>query len=183
LKNRQSLLEKQKLYRQANKESFAERDRRYRRNNRRVISEKAREYRKNNKDKIRRNQRKWEMANPDRVREATRKYAEADPQRRRDIAKRWRENNWDKKLADQRKRRGMKYKKSHAPYDFKAICAQFGNRCLACGRSDVKLTVDHVLPISRGGADAPDNVQPLCQSCNSSKGVKTTDYRSKDGRE
>ena len=34
------------------------------------------------------------------------------------------------------------------------------------------LTVDHVVPKSRGGTDDPDNLQLLCGACNSMKGTK-----------
>lgn len=56
------------------------------------------------------------------------------------------------------------------------IQAQYGHRCLACG-SDGPLTIDHVVPVSKGGANTAANVQPLCGPCNSSKATKTTDYR------
>jgi 5-methylcytosine-specific restriction endonuclease McrA len=49
---------------------------------------------------------------------------------------------------------------------------------LCCGRPDVKLTQDHVVPLARGGSNLIDNIQPLCASCNSSKGTQTIDYRS-----
>ena len=35
------------------------------------------------------------------------------------------------------------------------------------------LTVDHILPRSRGGTDHLDNLQLLCLGCNSSKGNRT----------
>ena len=56
------------------------------------------------------------------------------------------------------------------------VIALYGNRCLCCG-AETALTVDHVIPLARGGSDLLDNKQPLCKSCNSSKGVKTVDYR------
>ena len=68
-----------------------------------------------------------------------------------------------------------------ASYDFIKLCQRYGNKCLACGRSDVALTVDHVVPLSRGGTDTEDNIQPLCFSCNASKGTKTADYRGEKG--
>lgn len=36
-------------------------------------------------------------------------------------------------------------------------------------------TIDHVLPLSRGGRNSFDNCVPCCRSCNSSKGNKTAE--------
>lgn len=58
-----------------------------------------------------------------------------------------------------------------------ALCAKFGNRCLCCGRDDVQLTVDHIVPVSMGGSNDISNIQPLCKSCNSRKHQKIVDYR------
>jgi 5-methylcytosine-specific restriction endonuclease McrA len=55
---------------------------------------------------------------------------------------------------------------------------QYGNKCLCCQTRE-KLTADHVIPLANGGSNAINNIQPLCRSCNSSKGIKTTDYRRK----
>jgi len=60
--------------------------------------------------------------------------------------------------------------------DFRSICEAYGNRCLRCG-SEGPLTRDHVQPKSRGGDESLANMQPLCRSCNSKKGVRDTDYR------
>ena len=35
------------------------------------------------------------------------------------------------------------------------------------------MTIDHILPRSRGGSDAPDNLQLLCGACNSTKSNRT----------
>lgn len=43
--------------------------------------------------------------------------------------------------------------------------------CRYCGQSapDVKLHVDHVMPVSLGGADTPDNLVAACIDCNTGK--------------
>lgn len=55
------------------------------------------------------------------------------------------------------------------------VFARDGQRCLACGATG-DLTLDHVVPQSRGGSDEPDNLQTLCLSCNCRKGAKTIRY-------
>lgn len=55
---------------------------------------------------------------------------------------------------------------------FRRVWDRDGWRCVRCGTHE-DLTVDHIVPISKGGADDPDdisNLQTLCKSCNSSKG-------------
>lgn len=45
-------------------------------------------------------------------------------------------------------------------------------RCVYCG-SEQDLTVDHILPLSRGGNNQLDNLATACRCCNSSKNNKT----------
>ena len=48
-----------------------------------------------------------------------------------------------------------------------------GYRCVMCGRSakdGVKLHVDHIRPVSKGGKSVMDNLQTLCEDCNLGKG-------------
>jgi uncharacterized protein YdaU (DUF1376 family) len=56
-----------------------------------------------------------------------------------------------------------------------------GYKCLKCSAEDV--VKDHIVPLYQGGADSIDNLQPLCRSCNSSKGPDRTDYRPENWRE
>ena len=45
--------------------------------------------------------------------------------------------------------------------------------CQYCGARDQPLSVDHVVPRSRGGADLWENVTTACLSCNVRKGNRT----------
>ena len=45
--------------------------------------------------------------------------------------------------------------------------------CQYCGARDQPLSVDHVLPRSRGGTDTWENVTTACLSCNVRKGNRT----------
>lgn len=56
------------------------------------------------------------------------------------------------------------------------LCALYDHRCVRCG-VDGSLSVDHVVPLSKGGRNTIDNLQPLCRSCNSRKHTQTIDYR------
>lgn len=51
-----------------------------------------------------------------------------------------------------------------------------GNKCLCCGSTE-KLTIDHIVPKSKGGGNELSNYQTLCGKCNNKKGTSRTDYR------
>jgi 5-methylcytosine-specific restriction endonuclease McrA len=59
-----------------------------------------------------------------------------------------------------------------------ALLEHYGGVCLACGAGEAKdLSVDHVVPLSKGGPNTITNIQPLCGTCNSLKGAAVRDYR------
>lgn len=52
---------------------------------------------------------------------------------------------------------------------WRAIREAFGHRCAYCGEHFERLTMDHVIPLSKGGSHTAENVVPACRSCNCRK--------------
>lgn len=57
--------------------------------------------------------------------------------------------------------------------DIADVFAEFNHACAYCLRTDRKLTVDHMEPVSKGGGNTRSNIVPACLSCNSSKSDKS----------
>jgi 5-methylcytosine-specific restriction endonuclease McrA len=55
----------------------------------------------------------------------------------------------------------------------KNLLRRDGFRCQYCGRSDLPLTIDHVVPRSREGDDSWENLTTACTRCNCTKGSRT----------
>ena len=55
----------------------------------------------------------------------------------------------------------------------RALFARDGWRCVYCGTTSGRLTLDHVVPRSKGGESIWENVVTACLSCNVGKGCHT----------
>jgi 5-methylcytosine-specific restriction endonuclease McrA len=132
----------------------------------------------------------WLKANPERAKANRKAYYEAHKEEAKRAARLWRCNNaernrfnsslWKKNNPDEvrvmaSKRRALKInvEGEFTASEFLAL----GSMCLCCGRSDVPMTADHVIPLTKGGSNNIDNIQPLCGPCNSTKHDKIIDYR------
>ncbi|MBA4317814.1 MAG: HNH endonuclease [Flavobacterium sp.] len=52
----------------------------------------------------------------------------------------------------------------------KNILRRDHHKCCYCGRSDLQLTIDHIIPKSKGGDDSWENLVSACMPCNNKKG-------------
>ena len=53
--------------------------------------------------------------------------------------------------------------------EWEHIKMKFDNLCASCAGIGDPLEADHIVPLSGGGWDTIDNIQPLCRSCNAKK--------------
>jgi 5-methylcytosine-specific restriction endonuclease McrA len=60
----------------------------------------------------------------------------------------------------------------------KNIIRRDNHKCGYCGRGDLPLTIDHVIPKSRGGQDSWENLVAACLPCNNKKGDRTPEEAS-----
>ena len=103
------------------------------------------------------------------------KYRQEHPERRKVSCKIWKQSNPEQARKDARKRKALKLGVGHESYTESQIFQRDGHICQLCGNKiNMKLkhpdslspSIDHIIPISKGGADAPVNVQAAHLGCN-----------------
>ena len=171
------------------KSCVSESRRKWRKDNQEKIRENNRKWYEANNEKARESSRKWYEANKEKVRESSRKYREENSEKRREYNRKWKRNNPEKHREHNRKwqndnpekRRENHHRRrarvanaagSFTAEQWQARLEYHGNRCIYCG-CDGKMTIEHLIPLVRGGTNWPSNLAPSCRSCNCSKGTKT----------
>lgn len=112
--------------------------------------------------------RAWSAANPDKARATGRVYYAAHKTETLASSRAWRAANPEAKKAAQQRRRAQGYVSAQ---DLKNIREMSDGICAYCLQRK-PLTLDHVVAITCGGTNAPDNLVMACQSCNSKKNSK-----------
>jgi hypothetical protein len=67
---------------------------------------------------------------------------------------------------------------SHTQGEWELLKIQYGFTCPCCKQQEptIKLTEDHIIPLSKGGSNFIENIQPLCLRCNVKKFTKIIKY-------
>lgn len=179
IENKEQINKKNREYYQLHKNELRE----YARNNARKNKKKrvaySREYRKNNAEKVRAYAKKYSIEKKDFLVGARRKSREKCLEKRKEECRKYKLKNASMFAVYESNRRA-RIKNSYGKItysEWEMLKNKYGNKCLRCGKKDVKLTIDHVLPIKLGGKNCIENIQPLCGRCNSIKSSKYIDYR------
>jgi len=153
------------------REEAKERGRKHYKSHKDEVLARTKEWHKNNPEKTRLSTRKsvkkWRLANPEKQRESDRRYRAANPEKVRESA----QKSNAKRAAAKRGNGG-----SFTTQEFLDLCKAHHWRCAYCGcaLTTETVTVDHKIPLSRGGGSDIENIAPACKSCNSSKCDRTS---------
>jgi len=161
----------------------------YARNREKLLAQSA-EWAKNNKKKLKeyhsayhaehkeiRNARvrKWHYNNKDRVKARSIKYHKTYRPSAATLekAKDWKAKNLEKMRMYVVRRRANKRSSSehYTVEQMKALRSKIKNLCANCLKKK-DLSIDHIVPLARGGSNAIRNIQFLCHSCNSRKNAR-----------
>jgi len=118
--------------------------------------EARRKYQEEHKEQISKYKKRWSEENYERVAAYKRAYYEQNREPVITRSKEWAEDNPEKvslaKADNRRKRRAAKHASigSFTAEEFEELCERYGNRCLACGGTEIGLEADHVVPLTRG---------------------------------
>lgn len=124
--------------------------------------------------------RRWRKKNPERNQATNRASWERNKKSAQASAKRWRlehpeayreaQRRWRIENADYWRGRAEVIARGDLTWEqWAEVIEQFQHACAYCLRTDVKLSMDHLIPVSRGGPHTQSNVVPACKSCNSRK--------------
>jgi 5-methylcytosine-specific restriction endonuclease McrA len=130
----------------------------------------AREWLKRNAQKARDAVRRWNKAHPEQRRAAKRLYYARHREQHKAVMAAYHATHPEvlraKSNAYRARARAAEGRFTSA--EWLALVASYEGRCAYCGATG-PLEVDHRIPLSRGGANAIDNVLPACRSCNGAK--------------
>ena len=154
-----------------------------------------REWQRAHRDKMREYQARWNAKNPDKILLYSQRWREQHPAKAREVQQRHdrkraaRKAIYDRTRVIQRRIASRAYDKAHPEshrerahrrrvklmagfvekVDFATVYERDQGRCHICGKRVEKkeATLDHLIPVSRGGSHRTSNVRIAHRSCNS----------------
>lgn len=118
-------------------------------------------------DKFKSRSRNWRSSNPEYIN----KWYE---NRGRLVVRKWAQDNPHKRRESCQRRRALLKGCDVSLADIAAVVERSGGLCCLCNSlvPEGMRHIDHIVPLSKGGPHAQENLQMLCYRCNLSKGSK-----------
>jgi 5-methylcytosine-specific restriction endonuclease McrA len=168
-------------YVEANKEHIRDLKRKHRETYPENYDEALRKHRQTHREEINAKARNRRQQALEHYREIGQKSREKHADERNAYQRAYSKAHRDKVTSYTNSRRARKLQAtgSHTDEEWQALKSFFSFTSLCCGNQEpeICLTRDHVIPLTQGGTDSIDNIQPLCARCNSKKNSKHIDYR------
>jgi len=83
----------------------------------------------------------------------------------------WEKKQNEKVKLERRKQRKKEYREELDRDTRELVYARYGTTCYLCGKKGAK-TIDHIIPIIKGGTHDIKNLRPTHKICNKKKGNK-----------
>lgn len=177
--------DKAKIYREKNRDEILERERQDRIENPEKFAKWSKKYydKVKNTDEYKLKQRTWWDSyygrHQVRLVERARERYEEDPAKGLQIVKKY-QQSYKGQLSIKRNNHKRRIREKNSlmwftPKDWKECIKHFNHKCCYCGEYEAKPTMEHFIPLSKGGEFSPKNILPSCLSCNSSKGASSFD--------
>lgn len=162
---------KMRAYRETHQEQISQQKRRWRETNLDHARAKSREWSEKNKNRAKENHRRWRGENKERLRQAHQSWVEENIERHQANQKRWRINNPHAVINYNTRRRAAIGNSIITCEQWRSLMMEYGFKCFYCSETLIAAnrSLDHIIPLSRGGRHHVDNLIPCCRSCNSSK--------------
>lgn len=147
----------------------------YREANREIIRARKKKYYAANRERILEYLRAWHAANTEYVRKKYRDYYSTNSEKIKASVKKWAASNLHKtSLYRYRRRAYILGNGGHFTLkEYNALIEAQAGFCAYCGNAADKLTIEHILPVSRGGRHDISNICLACPRCNFTKQAKT----------
>lgn len=135
-----------------------------------------------NREKLRADAAKWRAANPDAKALLDRSWRDRNREAEAERRRLWDHSNRERATEAARKKRARRMSAFVADVDAAEIRARDAGICQLCAHPidpslewphPLSFSLDHVIPLSRGGTHEPANVQAAHFRCNTVKGNRT----------